>query len=297
MPTLHGLHANRSFFHHGQVATLPEVFNYVGGTLRLPSSAQALFVPPTPPAQPAVVVFNDAAGEGGGGLIRGAFGGNMAYIGSNPGGSTELPGLRFNAVDGGAGGNGRLAIRYVRQYGPGTVQVRINGGTPVSHNVFRQIPDNSFHVSGWLWLTIDTPLLPGPNNVIEILRGTQDIYINALLVSTPADLAAAEPHRRVLQLSPAQRSDLYAYLGQLDGRDAAGVPLAPPTPPAPTAPTIVSNPAGRTIAVGNAFSLTVAIAGSGPFTYQWFHGPTPVGPNSATFGISSATLGLSLIHI
>lgn len=289
VPTLHGLHATRVYLHHGLAETLPDVFSYAGGTLLLPNSAQLLFQPPTPPAQPAVQVGPDNPAEGGGGLFRGALGGLAAFIGEDPG-APEAPGLRFSAFDGGGGGPARLALRYVRQYGPGTVQIRVNGATQTP-NLQRQYPDNSYQISGWRWLYLDIVLLPGPNNVIEIRRGNADIVVNALLVSRPADLAAAEPHRRVLELAAGDRADLFAYLGQLDGRDAAGVPLDPPAPPAPTAPSIVAQPAGRTLAVGNAFSLTVAVGGTGPFTYQWYRGATPVGPNGPTFTVASATLG------
>ncbi|MBS0657499.1 MAG: Ig-like domain-containing protein [Verrucomicrobia bacterium] len=289
VPTLHGLHATRLYLHHGLAETLPDVFAYAGGTLLLPGAAQLIFQPPTPPAQPAVQVGADNPAEGGGGLFRGAIGGSAAFLGEDPG-AAEPPGLRFTAVDGGSGGAGRLALRYVRQYGPGTVQVRVNGVSQVL-NLQRQYPDNSYQISGWRWLYLDVTLLPGPNNVLEIRRGNADVVFNALLVSNAADLAAAEPHRRVLALAAGDRSDLFAYVGQLDGRDDAGVPFAPPAPPAPTAPSIVANPAGRTIAVGNAFSLTVAVGGTGPFTYQWYRGATPVGPNAPTFAIASAALG------
>src|SRR5690606_16962629 len=47
----------------------------------------------------------------------------------------------------------------------------------------------------------------------------------------------------------------------------------------------------QTLAAGNSLLLTVAVGGTGPFTYQWFRdGTTPVGTNSPEFFIPSVFL-------
>ncbi len=65
--------------------------------------------------------------------------------------------------------------------------------------------------------------------------------------------------------------------------------MPPPTPAAPTVPGIVTAPQSQLLAVGNPLYLSVAVSGSGPFTYQWRRGATPVGTNSAEFLIANAS--------
>ncbi len=285
-PTLHGLHATRLYLHHGQAESLTDVFAYAGGTLRLASQAQYL----TTVNANAVATYTDDPAQGGGGFFRGALGGTTAFIGNDVGAAMPA-GVRFTNVDGGpAGGTARLALRYVRQYNNGTALLSING-VQQTLNVLRQFPDNAWQTSGWLWIVVEAPLNAGATNTIEVLRGDGDLILNALLVSNAADLATAQPHRLVQGLSTGDRDDLFAYLRQLDGRDASGVPLEPPAPPSPQAPSIVSGPTTQTLAVGNTLSLTVVVAGTGPFTFQWYCGLTPVGTDSPTFSIPAVQLG------
>lgn len=278
-PTLHGLHATRVYLHHGQAATLEDVFTYAGGAF-LPGAAGQFFGAQTGP-------FSDDNTQGGGGFERGLLAGGAAFIGGDEGAS----GVQFTQVDGGpAGGSARLALRYVRRYNGGTALLRING-VQQSLTVQRQYPDNSWQVSGWQWLAVDVPLNSGPHNTIEVVKGNGDLFLNALLVANAPQLAAAQPHRLVQGLPAGDRADLLAYLAQLDGRDAAGVPLTPPVAPSPQAPNIISEPAAITLAVGNSLHYTVATGGTGPFTFQWYRGATPVGTDSPEFIIPSVQLG------
>lgn len=284
-PTLHGVHASRLYLHHGQATTLEDVFAYAGGTLRLAAQAQFLTTVNTN----AVASFSDDPTQGGGGSLRGALAGTAAYISDDVGAATP-PGVRFTNVDGGTGGTARIALRYVRRYNSGTVLLRVNG-VEQTLAVAQQFPDNGWQISGWRWVVATATLNAGTTNIIEVLRINGELTLNALLVSNADDLATAEPHRLVQGLPAGQRDDLLAYLRQIDGRDAAGVPLAPPAAPSPQAPGIVSDPATQTLAVGNTLSLTVVVAGTGPFTYQWYRGVTPVGISSPTFTIASVQAG------
>ncbi len=270
-PTLHGLAATRVYLHHGQAETLADVFGYAGGTLHLAAEAELL----TTVSPAAVSVWTDSASQGGGGFLRGAYGGTAVSIGNESGAATP-PGVRFAGVDGGAGGAARVSLRYVRQYNNGTALLRVNG-VQQTLNVLRQYPDNSWMTSGWRWITVDTTLLPGPTNTIEVLRGNGDLQLNAMLVANADDLAAAAPHRRVMSLSTNQRADLLSYVAQLDGRDAAGQPLPAPPAPAPVAPSIVRDPAPVRLAAGNRLELSVVVGGSGPFQYQWYRDGIAVG--------------------
>ncbi len=280
VPTLDGLHASRVFLHHGLAATLEEVFPFAGGTLFYGGSGQ-----PITTVNPAAVgILSDNPLQGGGGSTRGLFG-SAAFIG-NEAGAVTPPAIRFSNVDGGAGGTARIALRYLRQYNGGTALLRVNGVDQIPNlTVLQQFPDNNFHISGWRWLTRDVTLNPGATNTIEIARGNGDLFVNVLHVANATTLAAAQPHRVVQSLSVGDRADLLAYLRQLDGRDANGVPFPPPTPPAPSAPSVVVPPASQLLAVGNPLYLSVAVSGSGPFTFQWRRGATLVGTNSAEFGI------------
>ncbi len=287
VPTLDGLHASRVFLHHGLAATLEEVFPFAGGALFYGANAQPL----TTVSPNAVGAFSDNALQGGGGSSRGFFGGTAMSIG-NEAGAVTPPAIRFNNVDGGAGGNARIALRYLRQYNGGTALLRVNGvdQAPLL-TVLRQFPDNSFHISGWQWLTREVTLNPGATNTIEIARGDGNLFINVLHVANATTLATAQPHRVVQSLSVADRDDLLAYLRQLDGRDPNGVPFSPPTLPALAAPGIVVPPASQLLAVGNTLSLYVSVSGSGPFTFQWRRGFTPVGTNSPTFEVAAVSDG------
>lgn len=276
-PTLHGLHGTRVYLHHGQAATLGEVFNYAGGTW-LPGGTGTFFGGNTG-------AFADTPAEGGGGFNRGYFNGSAAFIG----GTENVSGVRFMNVDGGSGGAARIALRYIKQYGGGTAYLRVNGVSQTL-TVLRQTPDASWNTAGWLWITVDATLNAGTTNTIEVLRGNGDLFLNGLLVANASQLALAQPHRLVQNLPSGDRSDLIDYLTQLDGRDASGVALAAPSAPSPQAPGIVSEPQSLTLAEGNTLNFVVAVSGTGPFTYEWRRGSTVVGTNSAELQIASVSL-------
>lgn len=277
-PTLHGLHTTRVYLHHGQAGTLDGVFDYAGGVW-LPGVSGEAF-------GGGVGAFTDNPGEGGGGFFRGAFGGTSAVIGGTEG----VSGVRFMNVDGGPGGAARLALRYVRQYNNGNVRLRINSAEQTL-TALVQSPDNAWQTSGWRWLSVDVVLNAGATNTIEVVRGNGDFNLNGVLVSNASSLAIAQPHRAVQSLATGDRDDLLAYLRQLDGRDANGVPLPPPDAPAPQPPGIVSQPADLTLAQGNTLRFVVAVSGTGPFSYQWRRGAAVVGTNSAELEIAAVTLG------
>ena len=262
--------------HHPQAETLGAVFDYAGGTW-LPGAAGEFFGGGTAPV-------NDDPAQGGGGFNRGYFNGSAAFLGGTDG----VSGVRFTNVDGGTGGMARIALRYVRQYGGGTAHVSINGAQQTV-GVERQFPDNAWQVSGWRWLVIEAPLNAGTTNTIEVLRGNGDLFLNGILLANATQLAIAQPHHLVESLPVGDRDNLLAYLRQIDGRDASGVPLPPPAAPSPEAPGIVSEPADTTLAVGNALHFVVAVSGTGPFDFVWRRGVTVVGTNSPELNLANVT--------
>ncbi|MBK8040725.1 MAG: immunoglobulin domain-containing protein [Verrucomicrobiaceae bacterium] len=285
-PTLHGLHATRVFLHHGQAASLDDVFSYAGGAMTPGASGQLIG---------AAFANADTPAEGGGGSERGMFGGAAVYLDPNSAAS-----VRYNNVDGGSGGTARIAFRYVRNYNGGTANLIINGVSQ-SITVLRQFPDNGFQTSGWLWFVTTATLNAGATNTIEIERTQPSPHqINALLVANADVLAQAQPHRLVQSLSTTDQNNLLAYLTQLDGRDASGTPLPAPSAPSPQAPSIVSGPQSTVVAEGSTLSFVAVISGTGPFTFVWRRGSNVIGSNSAELqitNVSSADAGSYTVEV
>ncbi len=55
-------------------------------------------------------------------------------------------------------------------------------------------------------------------------------------------------------------------------------------------PDILTPITGGGVCVGGMFTFTVSATGAGPLSYQWFNGATPVGTDSNSYAITSATL-------
>jgi len=58
------------------------------------------------------------------------------------------------------------------------------------------------------------------------------------------------------------------------------------TPVACVAPSITTHPQSKTIDNGTTTTLTVAASGTGPLSYQWFAGTTPIGTNSSSITVT-----------
>jgi DNA-binding beta-propeller fold protein YncE len=271
-PSLHGLHASRLFLHHGQATALEEVFTQSRG--RFLQAADGVFL--TTVNTGAVRAGSDAAQHGGGadwqsvgGYILGAIGGRLVSI-QPEAGATEAPGVRFNGVDGGAGGLARLGIRYVRDFSNGTAVLRVNG-IPQNFTLLQQEGRTFGTTSGWNWEYLEVELQAGPTNTLEILRaGTEGFMLNGIWVMNADDRAAGQAHGRVNAMVPQERAELLAYLRQVDGRDAAGMPLQWQTEQAERSPSVLVAPAGAAVVQGGSHRFAVAVAGRGPFTFQWF---------------------------
>ncbi len=249
-PTLRGLHTANSYLHHGQAATLAEVFSYAGGTVRF--AAQGQFI-----GAPAVNAEGDTPTQGGGGILRGAWGGSLVNVGGAPGN-----GVRFINVDGGPGGPARIGLRHILR-GVSTSVLRVNGAEQ-SIQLLPQLPNNDWMTSGWRWTTADITLGPGATNIIEVLRGTHeftDFQLNAILVSHAGDMAAAQPHRVVESLPTEERDDLFTFLRSLDGSAIPG--LAANQLPVAT-PDVVSRIVGRSLKIPLAQLLANDTDADGP---------------------------------
>ncbi len=209
-PTLWGLHDSRVFLHHGQVGSLEEAMAFAGGQML--TMAAATF-------SGAGTSFTNN-GPGGGGNHRGMFANTSRRLTAS--GSK----VTWSNVDGGPGGAARIAMRYSATFN-GTGVIRVNGvATPVSVN---QSPNAGSGHRAWDWVAVETSLHAGTNNVVEYewVSG-QNVAINVAIIADSSAIAAAQPHRQVLTLTSEDRSNLLAWLEQLDGREPDGT-LAPET--------------------------------------------------------------------
>lgn len=205
-PTLIGLHANREYLHHGGAATLGEVFSHAGGVLLHAAGGQLLGLG-------GGAIVNEVAFQGGGGEVRGAYGGQFVEVDGGNG-----SGVRFTGIDGGGGGPAVLRIRHILR-GNGSTRLIVNG-VEQSVQLLNQSPDNSWMTSGWREVTTAISLDAGTDNVIEVLLSGDpyaNFQLNTILVANADVLALAEAHHRVAGLSAQNQSDLLAFLRQLDG--------------------------------------------------------------------------------
>jgi DNA-binding beta-propeller fold protein YncE len=288
VPSLHGLHAAHNYLHHGEAKNLADVFSYTGGTLHLAHEAALIPAPGNPASIGSLAAWQFNPAQGGGGFTRGLIGGNTVTLRFTAG-APEQARVSLTGVNGGSGGPARIGIRYLRNYGSAGAVLRVNGNDH-PFTVLTQSPDFGWQQGGWRWHTAELTLNPGTANTVEVLPGAPDwneFSVNAILVSNADTLAAAQPHRAVTGLAESDRNHLLAYLRQIDGRDAAGVPLADPSQPAPGAPVILSSPGDITFATGNTLRFHVTVAGGGPFTYQWRRGGTEIGGDSPELEITN----------
>lgn len=298
VPTLHGLHATHNYLHHGEAKTLAEAFSVTGGVLLPAHQAQLVPAPGTTGSIGSLEPWQFNIAQGGGGFTRGMIGGNLVGLAYRAA-AVDQARVRFTGIDGGSGGPARIAIRYVKQYGTGNAILRVNN-TNHALGLLPQSPDFGWHIGGWRWLTTNVTLQPGSNNVVEVIVGLpvdNEFLLGAVLVSNADVLAAAQPHRQVLDLPPGDRDNLFAYIRQLDGRDGNGSPLADPSPPAPQPPIILSQPEDTTLAVGNPLAFHVTTSGTGPFTFAWTRNGQPVGNNSPSLQIPAVQTGDAGVYL
>jgi len=200
-PTLLGLWDTAPYFHDGSAVTLRDVFSVAGGSI-----LQAEDGTLSGAAVPGFSTINQDS----------TFHGRMVAF-STVGGS-----VTWTGADGGSGGPGAVELRYTA--GDDDTFALIVNGTVVDT---RGVEAERTRLE-WRRLRFgNVPLNAGPTNTIRVRLETgdwPDPALDHITVSTADDLQQATPHRAALTLSPAGLDDLLAYLRQLDGRDAFGVP-------------------------------------------------------------------------
>lgn len=210
-PTLRGVWDTPPYFHDGSAATLAEVFTVAGGDLYPAENAS--------PTGAATVV------EGQNNFLNW----DETTFGSAAMQLNGVGSMTFNGINGGSGGLGAIEFRYAASYNPQALIVRVNG---VDHQTNLPLPYNqpAWRRVSWLSYRVENvQLAAGPNNTVVLdLPSGGAMAVDHIIVSTPDHLAQAEPHRRVLDLTPTDRDNLIAYLRQLDGSPINNGPAAPP---------------------------------------------------------------------
>jgi len=225
-PSLLGAWSSAPYFHDGSAVTLEDVFRVAGGTV-LPAEAGAMSGGASITTQ--WVEFNNDDTVHGRALVN--LGGPGAAV-------------TFNNVPGGAGGAGAVEARYSSGYGVFTLQVTVNG---VTHSASLPLLGNDpgWRHTNWGTVRFEGVVFSAGGNTVRVSTPSQwaNISIDEIVISSPADLVAAQPHRAALALSAGQRSDLIAYLQQIEG---AAAPTPPPTSTPTTVPTATRTTAPAT---------------------------------------------------
>lgn len=210
-PTLRGIWANAPYLHDGSAPTLEDVFTVAGGrTYQAETGVRG---------GQAELHFN--AGDIANNYDATARGRALVTLIQNSS-------LRFENVDGGSGGTGALEIRYSNS-SQVPLTVRVNGAEQVVHLPF--VGNNpAWRHTVWMTHRVEgIMLLAGENNVIELITsGFSTLSVDEMLVSTTSDLQQAHAHRQVQLLSGQERTQLLAYLRELDGNPVDNGSAAPP---------------------------------------------------------------------
>ena len=199
-PTLLGVWNTPPYLHDGSAGTLEEVFEVAGGSL---------------------LQAEDGAVSGGANIVDQWVDLNnddtvygRSYVGMGNTGAR----LTLGNVDGGPGGAGGLEIRYSAGYHDALLEVRVNG---IPQNLLLPETENDpdWRHTTWRRGRAEVSWLPGATNTVELtaLDSFPNLSLDAMVITTAAERALAQPHRQVLGLSAPDRQALLSYLRQLDG--------------------------------------------------------------------------------
>ncbi|MEO8603816.1 MAG: Ig-like domain-containing protein [bacterium] len=216
-PTLLGVWDTAPYFHDGSAATLDDVFRVAGGEV-IPAEAGTL-------ANGAQIVL-DWVEYNNDDTVRG-----RAYVGLD----TQNARLTLPNVNGGSGGSGAVEVRYSSGYGVFPLTLRVNGVAQTSNLPLLGNDPGWRHVNWGRVRFENVALTAGATNSVELFSAASfpNISLDEVTISTANQLAAAAPHRQVLGLSATDRTNLIAYLRQLDVEPSGGTPT-PTAPPAAT---------------------------------------------------------------
>ncbi len=213
-PTLRGIWATAPYFHDGSAPDLESVFSVAGGELYPAEAGQVANGASIQQGMSVSLNFDDTARD-------------AAYVQIQGFGSLTLDGL-----DGGSGGTGAIEIRYTHGDAPYLLNISVNG---VLYETALPPVENGipWRFVNWRTLRLEgVELQPGTSNTV-VMQGTHQYFnasIDDVVISTPENLLQAEPHRRVQQIAPSDRTNLLAFLRVLDGNPIPDIPVLPVTP-------------------------------------------------------------------
>ncbi len=256
-PTLLGVWDTAPYFHDGSAATLDDVFRIAGGAVIAAESGTV---------SGGAEVVTQWVEQNNDDSVHG-----RSYVALSGTGNR----LTFGNVDGGAGGTGALEVRYSSGYSTFQLTATVNG---TAYSVSLPLLGNNpgwRHVNWGRARFEGVVLTAGATNTIVLSTSSAfpNISLDEVVISTPDQLAAAQPHRRALALTATERANLIAYLRQLDGTSPQG-----PVPTQTGAPT-----ATRTVAATP--TATAVPAGPSPTATR-----TPTRTPTATATPGSASL-------
>lgn len=200
-PTLAGIHATAPYFHDGSARTLEQVFQVAGGTvyqaeLATLSGATEL---------PGFININYFNVPRKGGLVQFNGVGTMTLANINGGPTAGVGAIEFLIT---SGGNQTVTVR-VNSTNYSLPITSSNPGWQFDHYVPVRLENVSLNA--------------GATNTIQVTSSDRDLGIDEITVSTAADLAKAQPHRRVNSLSNTDRTNLIQYLKEIDGSSIAAI--------------------------------------------------------------------------
>jgi cytochrome c peroxidase len=269
-PTLLGVWDTAPYFHDGSAATLDDVFRVAGG-LVIPGESASLSGGASVTTQWVDLNHDET--------VRGE-----AFVSL----SSSSGRLTWRNVNGGAGGTGAIEVRYSSGYGVFPLVATVNGTARTLNLPLLGNEPGWRHVNWGRVRFENIAMTAGATNtiVLSTSSGSANISIDEIVVSSPADLAAAQPHRQALALSTADRNALIAYLRQLDSAAPQGpvatstiAPTATRTATPTTTPTFTSVPVtpgrftvnGRVRYLGSGAAVAgvaVALSGTAQTTAQ-----------------------------
>ncbi|MEM8962479.1 MAG: Ig-like domain-containing protein [Acidobacteriota bacterium] len=205
-PTLLGVWNTEPYLHDGSARTLEDVFALAGGTIIQAEDGTTTGAAGT--IDQYVNLNNDDTVH------------NRAYVELE----NNTGALTLSNVDGGAGGAGAIEIRYSNGW-PRTLEITVNGGTPVTIDAPATANDPLWRPTVWENVRLENLVFTaGTTNTIVIrsLGTFASINLDDVLITTADERALAQPHRQVLGLTPTERTNLIDFLLELDEQNAAG---------------------------------------------------------------------------
>lgn len=196
-PSLLGVFETPPYLHDGSAKTLDQVFNTAGGT------TYQLDDPNT------VWNYNgEYVTQSGYSYLRDARGIRLVGDEANTGS------WNFYAL--GSPGAGKVRVRYGSSTTGGSLDVLVDGNVAGTISLDRLPQVDNQDALFTESRSVDVVLPDGGYNIAFRYRGNSSVILDEFTVSNASDLAKAQPHLRVANLSLAQQNNLVRYVASID---------------------------------------------------------------------------------